>query len=675
MPFDPNSAKKLGAAKPSKGFNPSTARKVQAQEPSDPSGVSLGERFSLGFSESPEQAQRYLEGIYGKNNVYFQPSSGRMFFRRTSSEKFQPVEGQGLNLKDVASVASGVLPTVLSAAGSALGAPTVAGAVAGSGLGMAAGEAANKTIGRALMGPVPDRTVGEDVKDVAYAGVMGALGEGVGRGLQRDTGKILSPFAKYADPDIMAISKRYGFPVTSGEASQSSVVDRINRFLETSIGGGGQFEKFKQTRHQQTQKLIEDVVNEVGTPTDNFTSVGERINAAVKTLKARRMGQVVDGRKIPGVTDLLYEKAKQEIGKEQIPFDTVRSRAQDLLQEVTRETIYAPSLKRFQEESKLISLLQDMAAMPKGKAIPYDIMENYRSTIIDLAKTDNLVGNQKNRIAGILGDAIDSAIETQLKQSSPQGFKALAKARSFYAKNIQMFNESVLSKMAKDNPTDVALTLFKPKSAEDAKIIAYALKRTNPQLLQQVKAVGLDELLSNTERIASTGVPRYSNPTIFTQWKKLGEETKRAIFTPEELSHLNKVVKFLTTVQTGQSASQYAGRNMFLGRIALTAQVAASGGASYAAGTGMIGVPETAAFMGVIWGAPTVLAKMALSQTGRRLLTEGFAERPMGMTAKQIADYMARFSAYLAKPDGDSQQTQPVQQTTPTVSGTTQGPQ
>lgn len=152
----------------------------------------ISSRMKASFAASPDEAIDFLKRTHPNLEFATAGNLDRLVWKDPKDKDntwhyVDPNVGGGLKeyVSDVAELASDVFPVGLGAAGAvggaAAGAPTgpgaVASTVAGAGLGSAGGEAINRGIAR-VIGVTPEKkTVGEDVKDVAIAGALGAGAE------------------------------------------------------------------------------------------------------------------------------------------------------------------------------------------------------------------------------------------------------------------------------------------------------------------------------------------------------------------------------------------------------------------------------------------------------------------------------------------------------------------
>lgn len=163
------------------GFTLDTRAPIDRQ-----SGAGFWQRLQAGFKSNPESVANFYRARLGPDQVRVE--RGEVQFLNPETGQWTLVDPEGLDWGDVADLV-GELPEIIGGGvggvtGAVVGAPTGPGALltaaGGAAAGTAAGNVVKQTIGSLLPGEDVE-TPGERVVNVAQAGALGAVGEGVGQ--------------------------------------------------------------------------------------------------------------------------------------------------------------------------------------------------------------------------------------------------------------------------------------------------------------------------------------------------------------------------------------------------------------------------------------------------------------------------------------------------------------
>lgn len=244
--------------------------------PDSESGATFMQRLQAGFKSSPQSEANFYAAKLGAGNVRLTRDNQ---VEVQTNGQWRPVDEAGFGIGDIADVV-GAVPEVLggalgAVAGGVAGAPAggvgaIPGAMAGGAAGSATGNVIKQAIGAMLPGQDAE-TLGQRAGDVALAGALGGVGEGVGQlayhGVVRPIanqvvrGALRSGAPAVAEARAIEAAVNRGAPagaqpfaLTAGEASGSRTLQMLEEAGRKDVAGA---ELFRQ-RTVQDVGLLRD---------------------------------------------------------------------------------------------------------------------------------------------------------------------------------------------------------------------------------------------------------------------------------------------------------------------------------------------------------------------------------------------------------------------------------
>lgn len=274
----------------------------------------------------------------------------REFAESTAFKQYQAdVAGGGAIRQGPAPVNPPIGATVGGVAGMLAGGPV--GGVAGSLL----GEAGQQLTERVLGSPAAPQTSLEAAKRLTQEAALGAVGEGVGRGLAKLGTRAAAPFAASIQPEAEAamrfLEPRTRLPLLPAEATSSRILDILENVSESSLLGGGAIKAFKEKRYAEVfDKIAKEMVDDLG-PRLKPDEVGRAVidtisrNKELATIPAKMQYEAIERAAAPDYFDAI---SRMKVQRMDVPIEReviANVRVTPEIEEVTKEAMKRMKVK------------------------------------------------------------------------------------------------------------------------------------------------------------------------------------------------------------------------------------------------------------------------------------------------------------------------------------------
>lgn len=540
--------------------------------------------------------------------------------------------------------------------------------MATAGAGAGAGSAVADTLVDPNLGAEPGAppSVGGILSRAGDAAVTGAEGEGIGAALSL-TGKgarrLLSktklgaPMAGRLTPEGREAATILGEQnVRPSTVTPSRSVDALENIFKNSLFGGGRYKALVADEERAVQQHAEKVIKEFGVPrTKEETgklwqqlqdTAEDRAKAAASKLYEDVDTLAGDTRvSLDPLTTFVREEAERRgaVGMALSPGKVKGTGAAveagaDAAQKVLPGAEHVQAAYANAKAAGDAGRMEHLAAIMTDAGIPAEALQTgvtfrqaheIRSALGRQIRAAERAGSDEGRNSlGFLKQLrarIDDAMTAAAGGTNSDLRKAYDTATTAWKDMAKTFYEGSLADVAKAEPREVVSKLIKPHAVDD---ILTARKAIGEKDWQPV-AASFAETLFKTP----TGKLR-SGKDIFSALEKYSPETLAAVFPRGTDQGLWQVARVLKQVERAREGT--------LSWMIPTAQATAVVGGAAALATGTI-TPSSAVKGVLLVSTPTVLARIALSPTGRQLLTTGLKAKSAGdiKTATRLAGQLA----------------------------------
>lgn len=477
------------------------------------------------------------------------------------------------------------------------------------------------------------RTTGEIGLGAGGARLLGGAVDRVGGGVSALIDR-LPPETREKVMRTMALK----VPLSPAEMLQSRPVAEFQKMVENTPLGAWVIDKFKQGQFDAVKQARDTLLSKFG-PSQGAKELGESLTKA-----------------IVGYKNALYKESKvlwDEIDEllpdgTKIPMDRTRAMAQQILDE---EKALSPS----SQDSALMAKLRDMAKLGLDEPAParqmvdgvplitgakppaptktgtWRALQHERSDLsskmyeesakLPPSAKGNLtrVGRQYDR----LRKAMDLDEKAFSEQSGGLFYEKYQLARAATAK-MKDFERGKLFKTAiRQDPEAVTRYIVRPGAVTPILNLKKSVSKSDFAL---VKQKFMENVL--TSPLESEGQALFSPARVSNRLAHYGDDTLKAVFDPSELQAIRDVGtagNMIGTV-TRLAGTQPTGKSVLW---------ATTGGL-------LVYVPSVAGRLAVLL-TPPMLAKMYLSDTGRKLLTTGLRMEASNPAAAGLAARIAGF--------------------------------
>lgn len=516
---------------------------------------------------------------------------------------FEPVESPSDEPSSMAQTFSRFARPVLEFGGATGGAVLAApgGPVASMGggvLGYAGGKSAADLLDRKL-GIKPEVSgFGE-----AATETLGNIREGV---ITEATGQVagaaMRPLAKLTAPAISKVAekaKKFAVDMTPAELSKSKPLALLESALEKIPFSSGMIQRFRAKQGEQLEKAAQNLIDDLATVGTKETA-GTEASQAIQNKMFKRLE----------VRDKLFDRLTKAVPKDSIvAVDSMRQRADDLL---LRES----QLPASDQNKGIIEYLKEKVKHNQT-GLSFDgakaLRERLRAQIGPMADTP------EKQVYKQLKDALDSDIAAFADKSGGNIERAWKKANSFHGAVKQLADDpNIKSIVDKANPGAVVDSLLRSKNTLQMRLLRKAMPEASYQKLQGAMV----------DRLFEGGVNQTASEALASNVKRYGDEFLEVAISKPKLERLKE---FAEVVSAARGAEKMAGNPSGTAQNVIT----------FAQGAFFIANPVKGAVAVV---APPVMAKIYLSDFGRKLIQEGVKISPQSARAAGIAGAIVSLS-------------------------------
>lgn len=584
--------------------------------------------FRMEFSQmdtDPERAM-FLDQRLGEGN-WRKDKYGAYVINKDAAKKLGvdtdkdiALDEQSVTLRDVAdwggdlpAVAGGVLGSIATG-GSGLLAGLL-GAGGGALMGKSAQEATEAARNMNLQSPT------EVGVDILGEGVMGAAGEGVGRGLSAIGRKILAPeSARFTQgrKDLLERTQAQGFQPNFTQITDPPLAGRMARITERIFGDPNLPQNVRTAKGK-----IDEFRRAFGTPIDS-ASTGQTVKSSIRN-------QVESFRNTAsskyGQVDQIFE------GSAVVPTQRLKQQAADILEGLPKDAdgkpvFTSPELQQFVDQSM---------ALPDN--VTTRQMQAIRSRLHDAGYDPSLIpgltGRDARRMARAAGTSFDDILDNPSltgmdERVRQQGVNALKDAQRYYRENIIKFDDELVNRITREpgkagsiDPELVTDVIFKKKGASRINRVKRAMA---PEDWSAVQSTAMNDFMDSL-------ITRTDDPLVtILDGKKLhnaldayGDESLKSMFGASQVKNMREFADALMTVskkskdQGGLVAAGIAAKPLNnLGRLAqfvvLNKFMFSPNGLKYF--TEGIKAPKTRAGAAALNRVSTMLTALAEDETG-----------------------------------------------------------
>lgn len=487
-------------------------------------------------------------------------------------------------------------------------------AVAG-GLNTVAEKAADFGAAGGVVG-VPALMASELVPKSKLDVTLAALSGPISKGVNAVVGKLGAPLAARMTPalqSIASLAEEKGIPLTAADITNSQVLATFESFLAKTPLGSTAITDFRDKQLAAVRSARDSLLARFG-PSTETAALGEDLKALIKS----------SSQEYSKKADALYAHLRTLVPAEtQFQMTSLAKKAGALLK---NEQALTPGMR----DPELLRILTDFSGKDVAPAMNLESLLATRSRLGELiADGDAAVkagaSGQKfmsSRGTGTLKQLAGALSEDFQRNSAAMGGaveEAHTAASAFYRTGAETFNHKTIQRITNSNPELIVDLVFKPGRVTEINAVKAAVGETGFAPLQQ----------KFTERLLGEAGSDL-RPSVFTKnLDKFGEETLRAAYSPEQLSGMRNLADISDRLL---AAEKLAGNASGTGRTVV----------SLATGGLLVHEPLTGA--AVLLG-PAPLAKLYLSDLGRKYLTQGFKTS----IGADVADGLAsKILAYLA---------------------------
>lgn len=510
----------------------------------------------------------------------------------------------------------------------------------GQGAGAAAGGALKQVYQQVTGSPNAPQTSTDAMKEIGSDFAGGLAGGVLGHGMVKAGEAVLEPLGNALRPTVVAGAKavkeafqKFGGKFLPSQLTNGPIGQWVENFVESSLFGSGAVKALKAGQQESLGKMSDAIV-------DSFTNSLDSTGAEEGGKLA--LQGLIDGESaFKATAGAMYKNLDEKTGGV-------------VLSSLPLKSLAATATKEF-EKAGNISVTQEVKQVLNAvKSLPDDMdfsaVQEFRSQVLsrirDLKELPGM-GAAKD----LLNDVVTAS--NRLIEDTSHGLKGEAlgawkAANKFYREGYEVFNNDLITKLAKKAPEKLGAAIFAKGDVQTVKAVTTALKKSgeltkNPELYdgiyQNLLSGHFDELLkgvtdASTGQINGTALLKtITNPKM--------SRTLEAMYSPEQMTAIRQFAKVADRV------SSYAVRQT----------KSMSGAMAQAAGvTSAIGALTTdsdhrgkIALGGITVSLlPYALGKIITSQVGVKLLTEGL-EYSIGEVGKRSIGAVGNLISFAAK--------------------------
>lgn len=582
--------------------------------------------------------QRYYPDAipYGDDNfIYTDSETGRITL-------YNP---EGLDLGDVASVAKEATIATASTLGAIAGglagvaggpaAPLTVpgGAATGAGLGAAAGAELFDISAGLIAGRVDTRSAIDRAMQPVTEFFLGASGQRAGELVEAGFKRALGGGTQKA-AQLAAKFRNLRIEPTAATVSSSNTIALLEKMSEGSPFSAPIVQKQAERILEQIKLASDNLVEQIGTPRTK-EGVGQLVREA-----AERAADRFDGK-----AAIEYDKVMDLIGKDApVAIDNVKALRLEL------ESRLANAPKALNESlGKAVGYLKLVERDSTGKQILNTVrFEDLRSLRTALGKNlDNpiLAGSTsaENEVFKQVYSAMSLDLAAAAKHAGPEAEKAMARADRYYRKFMSTAGVT-LNKIGKLDADERAYTFAMSRIGDGGSQLRRMRQQFEPQEWDVIGASVLNNMgLARAGAQDATGEV-FSVNTFMTNWSKLSNEAKEALFGGKRYADMRKGLDDLVEIASSFKGVERFANTSNSGKVMITymsLQALGGGLASMSLGGEVEAGAIPAALTGVL--APRLAAKLITSPRFINWLSTPISD------SSAISGHMGRLTAIAAE--------------------------
>lgn len=472
--------------------------------------------------------------------------------------------------------------------GGFVGSPLGPGGMAGGGLlGVAAGDAAADLLDRSL-GIQPDITspmgaAKETLKNLK----TGAIAEATGQAAMG----LVSPVVRAALP-IAKKAAKFGVDLTAAEIKQSKPWALVESTLEKIPFSAGIIQRFRAKQGAQLERAAEDLIEQIGSGQSKEV-VGTSAQNAILQKNFKRLQ----------TRDKLFDRLTRSVPTDaKIGTDTLQESADSLLLKESQLPIEA--------QNKQIATFLDGMRNIKQQGLSFQGAKNLRERLTGLIGP--MADTPEKQVYKQIKNSLDDDIAAFAEKSGGQIEKAWKQANAFHGAVKDLASDpNIKSVLNSSNPGAIVNGLMNSRNTLQIKLLKKAMPEKDFRKVQ-------DAMI---DRLFEGGINQTASQALVSNLKKYGDEFLETAIPKAKLSRLREF---------GEVASRAKGAEKLAGNPSGTAQNVIT----FAQGAFFISNPVRGTVAVV---APPVMAKLYLSDFGKKLITEGVSISPQSARAAGIA--------------------------------------
>lgn len=469
-----------------------------------------------------------------------------------------------------------------------------AGAAIGGALGFGAGKSAADLLDR-TMGLKERPTIGEGIQEIGKNLSEGVAAELTGQ-LAGAGAKALAESGAPIVKTVVDKAKKFAVDMTPAEITKSKPWAMLESALEKVPFSSGIIQRFRVKQGAQLEKAAQDLIENLAT-VESRDVTGTAAQKAIETKFYKRLK----------VRDKLFDRLAGKVD-DNTPIETDNIKA--LSEELFYKEIDRLPVNQKEEIFKTLDQFNKAKFTFRG-------IKGERERLNDLV--GRIADTPEKKIYQKIKGALDLDVAAFAEKSGGEVAKAWKKANAFHGAIKQLAEDSnIKSILAKSQPEKIVDALISSKSTTQMRLLRKAMPESAYQNVQGALVARLFE-----------GGPNQSAANALnTNLAKYGEDFLEAAITKPKLDRLKE---FAEVVSATKGAEKLAGNPSG------TAQNLISVGY----GAFLITNPVKGAVTVV---APPVLAKIYLSDFGKKLITEGVKISPQSARAGGIASALLALS-------------------------------
>ena len=476
----------------------------------------------------------------------------------------------------------------------------LAGGVVGAGVGGMGGKGYQQYYRMTRPG-AESMTIGDIYTEQAIAGIEEAASELAGRGIAKVGGKILAPIRKRLLPGASGLSKQLlkrGAHLTPAQMTESRIIDTVEGMAEKSFFGGGELQRLKTLAQPKAfAKYVDDIVEQISRGAKTNLSPEDVGDLLLDTIDGKRVAFKATAKAAYARVDKLSKGVKVSL----VPL-------KNFAKKTMRTATIRKGIGSTQAGDTLLGKVLQL-----DDFVTFKQAQSLRSALLDersaMAVTrDKAIGLSKQFIR-LTDDAMESGGKSLLPiqaGKTNEAVNAWRIANKFYREGQEKFNKKIIKSLSKtlaENPEVAVRKIFRPQASRQIKVIKDLVDKGT---WQQLKTANLEHIIR--ESADADGV--VLGKTFLSKLNKLGDDTIKIIYNPQELASIRSIGKMGEILQkpTGGSGG-------------MVIQLMQAGAAMNLL-TG--GVPQLTRESAAVLIAPPVLSRMIANPTFSKWLGSGF---------------------------------------------------